>query len=426
MTGDVVAAERPRAASSRRSRSSRPATWTPACWRCSAATAASWAPGMTTQRAAVQAPRARQRATCAQRLATLDGRSWRRRHGARSPTWTCRARSRPTTSACRRRPASELHAILARHGQAQRRRTSSTAAPAATTPAASTPWPSTRAWPRARCACPTPSSSCGATVDELAVSNRELASAQEALMHSREAGQHGPARRRHRPRGEQPAGRGADVRPPAAGGGGHRLAAARGPGDDRRSRPTAARRSSPGCSTSPGRTRSCAQPTDVARLVARTPARRAAARRASTVRVEHEDRRPGRRARPRPDRPGADQPGDATPCAAMPDGGAPDLRTDGDGDRSRFAVSDTGVGHPAGEPRADLRAVLHHQADRARARAWAWPSPTASSRCTAATSSVRVERRPGRGAHRHDLHRDPAAARTKGDAHRTTRHEETA
>ena len=76
----------------------------------------------------------------------------------------------------RRRPLAHLRAVrpaLRRHAdaggapgdpraheQVTAPRTSSTAGPAATTPAATTPSPSGRAWPRSRCACPTPSRSC--------------------------------------------------------------------------------------------------------------------------------------------------------------------------------------------------------------------------------------------------------------------------
>ena len=51
--------------------------------------------------------------------------------------------------------------------------------------------------------------------------------------------------------------------------------------------------------------------------------------------------------------------------------------------------------HPAGDPRARLRLVLHHQGGRARAPASGWRPRTASS-STATTARSRVDSEPGR------------------------------
>ena len=100
-------------------------------------------------------------------------------------------------------------------------------------------------------------------------------------------------------------------------------------------------------------------------------------------------------------------------------------------DYSLLEIADTGVGHPAGDRRQDLRTVLHHQGESARAPAWASRPSMASSSNRAAISSP--TRRPGQGATFsiflpvHTADEQPAARnrrarRSEGQARRSVGH----
>ena len=143
------------------------------------------------------------------------------------------------------------------------------------------------------------------------------------------------------------------------------------------SRRTAARRSSPACSTSPGRTRSSTTAIDIARTGAAGPARPAHPlgvdiERASTRSTTR------RRGRSGPDHAGAREPDQQR---LRRDAGR---RPPADSHRRRRATRsgsscrDTGVGHPARALRQAVRAVLHDEEGRQGHRASAWPSATAS------------------------------------------------
>ena len=267
---------RAHAASSRRSRSSSRATSTRGCWRCSAATAASWgrddAPG-----AALQPPRARAAATSA----SAAGRSTRRRGGGDIDALR---RPRPEPRLRGRRPAD----------RADRRRARSA-----------------RSWPGMGKRAPEDELNCGAcgydTCREHAVAiYKGLAESEMCLPYTieqlrndgqgagrleraagqraggadavGEAGQHGAAGGGHRARGQQPARRRADVRAPAAGGVPRRLGDARATSTIIAEQADRCKKIVAGLLHFARQNKVVLQPVDVRELVADVPARAAAAR----------------------------------------------------------------------------------------------------------------------------------------------------
>ena len=92
------------------------------------------------------------------RMAELDEAKWRR-DVEKFSTIDLSRRLRDEGPARRRSRTRTTWRLCLRRWASSGRKTSSTAGPAATTRAASTRWRSTRGWPRARCACPTPSTS---------------------------------------------------------------------------------------------------------------------------------------------------------------------------------------------------------------------------------------------------------------------------
>ena len=252
--------------------------------------------------------------------------------------------------------------------------------------AANTPSPSTRAWPKTKCACRTRSTSSaghrGAGDSHAATGQRP--GSPDAVG---EAGQHGPTGRRHRPRSEQSAGRRADVRPPAAGRLPTQSEIARRPGDDRRAgRPLQEDRGRPAALRPAEQGRPLSD-----RHVANWSNRRVRADAGSRtgitwwIRNHHGatrspksiatrsfrcsptcQQRRGRHGPHRGDTHASSSSGDergahsasATPASAFP---------------KRISRRSSSRSSPPSRP--------------GKGPAWGWPSPTASSRCTAATSA---------------------------------------
>ncbi len=212
--------------------------------------------------------------------------------------------------------AGELQAILERMGKFERPRTSSTAAPAGTTAAASTPSPSGRGLAEVEMCLPVRDRA-PARVGRRARRDEPLAREhQRGAGQVREARQHGPARGRHRPRGQQPARHPPAARQPPARGvrqrphGGRRRQAHRRPGeplqeDHLRSaelRPPEPRRA----------------PADRPRRTRQGRAAHAPPRGGRRDRRRRPARRPRGRDRRRPDRPGAHATCSPTPSTRCP------------------------------------------------------------------------------------------------------------